>query len=251
LRHINGDWWPDRDQTCHRVSYDLNGAELAASYCEKHDLVIQAGGNVGVWPRYLRKTFANVWTFEPSTENYQLMLRNLSGVDVRSWNAALGERSGTCSMRLNPVNCGDDQTIEGAETPVFAIDDMDVNPDLIYLDVQGDELAVLQGAVDTLQRCKPVVAIERDEKFVKLKGDALPLLLALGYKTVETYGQDIILSTRPKLEPLPQRKHIRKFMTRTAAMNACRKAPDGVVADLKRLTWRHKNGAKTHFVVGD
>lgn len=251
MKRINDDWWPSRDEACHRVCYDLNGAEIASSYCEKHDLVIQAGGNVGVWPRFLRGMFSNVWTFEPSTENYNLMLKNLSGVDVRMWNAALGRRQGRCSMTLNPRNCGDDRTGPGKEIEVLAIDDLGVNPDLIYLDVQGDELGVLEGAVQTLGRCSPVVAIEHDRSLVAERGDAAAYLHSLGYSELERYGQDRIFSTRPPKPIAPRSKHVRKFFTQEAALAALRRAPDGVTIDIKRMTWRHKNGSKTHFVIGD
>jgi FkbM family methyltransferase len=251
LKRINDDWWPDRDEGCHRVSYDLNGADIASSYCEKHDLVIQAGGNVGVWPRFLRGLFSNVWTFEPSAENYQLMLKNLSGLDVRMWHAALGARTGSCSMTLNPRNCGDDRTAPGLEVEVIAIDSLGVNPDLIYLDVQGDELAVLQGAQETLSRCKPIVAFEHYAPYVEERGDPVALLLGLGYARVDSYGHDEIYSTKSYKQVESKSKLYRRFQTRDAALAAMRKAPDGVEVDQKRMMWRHKNGSKTHFIVGD
>ncbi len=178
------------------------------------------------------------------------MLKNLKGIDVRSWNAALGERRSKCSMRLNPRNCGDDRTVPGSDVEVLAIDDLGVDPDLIYLDVQGDELAVINGAIETLRRCKPVVAIERDRYCIKERGDALPALLALGYREIEKYGQDHILSTRSVVVP-ERSKLVRKFKTKQAALTAMRKAPEGTDIDHKRMTWRHKNGSKTHFIVGD
>lgn len=251
MKRIKDDWWPDRDDGCHRVSYDLIGAEIASSYCEKHDLVIQAGGNVGVWPRFLRTAFSNVWTFEPSIENYNLMLKNLSLIDVRMWNAALGARAGSCRMILNPRNCGDDRTSPGLETEVIAIDSLGVNPDLIYLDVQGDELAVLEGAVETLKRCEPIVALEQYPPYMLERGDPGALLFDLGYRQVDQYGHDNIFSTKSYTLVESKQKLNRRFMTYHAAIEAFRKAPEGVVKDQKRMTWRHKNGSKTHFVVGD
>lgn len=250
MKRINDDWWPDRDEACHRVTYDLNGAEIASSYCEKHDLVIQAGGNVGVWPRFLRKSFANVFTFEPSSENYELMLKNLKGSDVRSFNSALGARSGKCSMTLNPRNCGDDRTTTGSAIEVVAIDDLQVLPDLIYLDVQGDEAAVLEGARETLKRCKPIVALEHYAPYVRERGEPELLLFELGYNKVDQYGTDKFYSTKTYLKPESKSKLYRHFTTLQAAQEAMRKAPDGVEVDRKRMTWRHKNGSKTHFIVG-
>lgn len=251
MKLINGDQWPDRDEACHRVTYDLNGADIASSYCEKHDLVIQAGGNVGVWPRFLRTVFANVFTFEPSTENYSLMVKNLSGLQIRTWNAALGARNGHCAMSENPRNCGDDRTQVGEGTEVLTIDSLGVNPDLIYLDVQGDEQSVLEGARETLSRCKPIVGLEHYAPYVRERGDPVSVLLDYGYKKCDYYGTDLIFSTKTYLPAVTRSKLIRRFSTLNAALEAFRKSPDGVERDQKRMTWRHKNGAKTHFVVGD
>lgn len=193
MKQINGDWWPDRDKTCFQSSYTFSGADLAISFCKKRDLVIQAGGNVGVWPRYLRSQFGRVITAEPSLENYLLMIENVPvDLGVEMWNVALGEKAGKCGLRLNPDNCGDDQTVPGSEVPVVAIDDFHVDPDLIYLDIQGDELPALRGAVQTLVRCSPVVAIEVDGYQMRRHGDARPFLKNLGYRCVDRAHQDEI-----------------------------------------------------------
>jgi FkbM family methyltransferase len=204
----------------------------------------------------LRGIFSNVWTFEPSRENYELMTKNLSGLDVRMWNAALGAESGTCSMSCHPRNCGDDRTAPGTDIEVVAIDDLAVDPDLIYLDVQGDERVVLEGAIETLKRSKPLVAIEQDRHFVKARGSPMPLLFSLGYREINRYRQDAILSARKhhkKLKPElpPKTKLVRKFGTLGEALVAIKQVPSGVEVDSKRMVWRHKNGSKTHFVVGD
>lgn len=194
MQRINGDWWPDRDRTCHISSYNLEGADLALSFCKKTDLVIQAGGNVGVWPRYLRGKFNRVVTFEPSEENFELMLKNLSGVDVQMFNAALSDKPGRLGMKLNPQNCGDDQTTPGKDVVAMTIDDLLLDPDLIYLDIQGDELPALKGARETLERCSPVVAVEIDGHSMRRHGDPRPFLMGLGYKRVERAHQDEIFA---------------------------------------------------------
>lgn len=192
MKNIRGDWWPDRDRTCHGSSYNLRGIELTANLCKKLDLVIQAGGNVGVWPRELRKKFKRVITFEPSKENYALMTKNLSGLDVEMHFAALGDRAGKCGIKENPYNCGDDQTVPGGDVPVVAIDDLHLDPDLIYLDIQGDELPVLKGASKTIARCSPVIAVEVDGSSMRRHGDPRPYLKDLGYEVVDHAHQDEI-----------------------------------------------------------
>lgn len=191
-KSVRGDWWPNRDIVCHRVSYNFDGALLAIRRCKKFDLVIQAGGNVGVWPRFLKTVFREVVTFEPSEENYRLMVRNLEGAEIVHYHAALGAKEGFCAMKQNPKNCGDDQTIPGEGVGVMAIDSLGLAPDLIYLDIQGDELPALQGAVETIYAHSPVIALEYDPKLARRHGDPRKLLQDWGYRQVASYRQDLI-----------------------------------------------------------
>lgn len=194
---VRNDLWPARDETCHRIAYDFRGADLVARRCNSLDLAIQAGGCVGAWPRYLRTIFSKVYTFEPSPENYGLMLKNLEGLDIIKFNAALSDKVGRCGLKLNPRNCGDDQTIEGDEVETISIDSLAVSPDLIYLDIQGDEYFAIKGAVETIERCSPIVGIEVDNKLARLKGDAVALLKDLGYVQFGKSHQDWLFERLP------------------------------------------------------
>jgi FkbM family methyltransferase len=118
------------------------------------------------------------------------MLKNLGELDIRKFHAALSDKVGKCGMKLNPYNCGDDQTIQGDEVDTITIDSLEVDPDLIYLDIQGDEYFAIQGAKETLKRCSPIIGIEVDNKLASLKGDAVVLLKELGYVQFGKKGQD-------------------------------------------------------------
>ena len=194
---VRADLWPARDQTCHRVAYNFSGAALAIKRCRKLDLAIQAGGCVGAWPRHLRETFSRVYTFEPSSENFALMVKNLGDLDIQKFNAALSDKVGRCGLKLNPYNCGDDQTVAGDDVDTVTIDSLGVDPDLIYLDIQGDEYAALIGAAETLERCSPVIGIEVDNKLARHKGDAVALLKELGYVQFGKSHQDWLFERSP------------------------------------------------------
>lgn len=187
---VRDDCWPLRDTVCCNVAYDFKACDAALKRVKKFDLAIQAGGCVGVWPRYLRTYFQKVYTFEPSPENYALMRRNLGDMDIRCFNAALYHTVGRCGLLLSDRNCGDDRTMEGNDTETVTIDSLEVEPDLIYLDIQGDEYFALQGARETLKRCSPIIAIEVDNKLAKSKGDAVALLKDMRYVQFGKVHQD-------------------------------------------------------------
>jgi len=152
---------------------------------------------VGVWPRYLRTIFSKVYTFEPSAENYELMLKNLGDLDIVKFHAALSDKVGRCGLKVNPANCGDDQTTAGDEVDTLTIDSLKVEPNLIYLDIQGDEYFALKGAAETLERCSPIVAVEVDNKLARLKGDAVALLKELKYVQFGKVHQDFLFERLP------------------------------------------------------
>lgn len=175
------------------MAYQFEGADHAIRQCQKLELAIQAGGCVGAWPKYLRTKFRRVMTFEPSPENWELMKKNLSGVDVEIFNAALGEKSGFCGILENPKNCGDDRTTPDGGIRLVAIDDLNVDPDLIYLDVQGDEIRALKGASETLKRCRPIVGIEYDAKMFR-DGNPKEYLESVGYRMTKKHKWDMIFA---------------------------------------------------------
>jgi len=189
---VRDDCWPIRDTVCSNVAYDFKSCDAALRRVKKFDLVIQAGGCVGVWPRYLRTIFSKVYTFEPSPENFGLMRRNLGEMDIKQFNAALYHTVGRCGLKLNDRNCGDDQTVEGNEVDTVTIDSLNIDPDLIFLDIQGDEFYAIQGARETLKRCSPIIGIEVDNKLARLKGDAVALLKELGYVQFGKVHQDYL-----------------------------------------------------------
>jgi FkbM family methyltransferase len=125
---------------------------------------IQAGGNVGVYPRALAKHFDHVSTFEPNRENFECLLKNTNGNgNITKKRYALGEfkkKVGTASHEEG--NAGAVHvTNDGEDTIVAPIDDMVLDEcDLIWLDVEGYEEPALRGADRTIKRFKPAVIIE-------------------------------------------------------------------------------------------
>jgi FkbM family methyltransferase len=75
--------------------------------------------------------------------------------------------------------------IEEVHAPVVRLDDLALDPAFIKIDVEGAELAVLRGLLQTLRRRRPILLIERSGDFAAIEA----LLGAEGYGSC-TYRRD-------------------------------------------------------------
>ena len=123
----DGYWWPDQDVHCHQVvPRQVKDIELALRYVDSPRVCIQAGGNVGIWPKYLANIFEYVYTFEPDKENFECLEKNLEGiVNIGYWNAALGNDVSRGTLSGNKNNCGAYQIEPGNDFDIIKIDSLD------------------------------------------------------------------------------------------------------------------------------
>jgi FkbM family methyltransferase len=57
---------------------------------------------------------------------------------------------------------GKDYQVKETVFPVFRLDDLNLSPDFVKIDIQGWELKVLRGARETILRCHPVLVTEKN-----------------------------------------------------------------------------------------
>ncbi len=148
--------------------------EWSGDECDKlvslaEGLCLDVGANIG----YMSMAMAskcNVVAFEPQPELFRILEENC-GSNVVCHNVAVGNTSGRAFMprvRYNERNNfgGLGLVKEGfgtIEVPLVTIDSYEFQGvGLIKLDVEGFELQALQGAVNTIARCKPVLYVEDD-----------------------------------------------------------------------------------------
>ena len=206
MKLINGFFWPDSDRDCHPVILDqVKDIENVMQYIETYGACVQAGGNVGVWARYLAPLFRVVYTFEPNHENFQCLNANITDHNVIKFQACLGEAPDLVNVgsphRSEDLNCGAYQVIGKGNTPVMLIDSLGLKDcSLIYLDIEGYELFALKGAEKTIKDYKPVVSLEQ-KKLTNNYGCEIEaasdwLIEHHDYEVVERIHRDIILAPR-------------------------------------------------------
>jgi FkbM family methyltransferase len=122
-------------------------------------IAVDVGANIGIYTRYLARRCGpngRVVAFEPSPDNLARLkanVRNLPNVTVHA--SAVGDRSGSIPLYLSRDLNVDHRTYETAEArdridvPIVRLDDIFTpgsRVDLLKVDVQGFEGAVLEGA---------------------------------------------------------------------------------------------------------
>lgn len=199
IKREDGLIWPVRDrETTRAVMASIDDMNLAITYCKKHDIVVQAGGNCGAWPKYLAQTFRFVYTFEPDYENFYCLTRNCQEPNIFKYQAALGDYSDFVNLQKTCHNVGA-HYIEGkGPIPVMPIDSLHLPTcDCIFLDIEGYELKAILGAAKTIKKFRPVIHAEDkglSEKYGSNKGDIEKFLIStFNYTVVSRPHRDVVL----------------------------------------------------------
>lgn len=119
---------------------------------------VDVGANVGYFSLLVANAFpqAVVHAFEPHPLTFQVLRMNTwqLGDRVCAWPLALSDSKGTVALSTNPHNLGDTKGVPGRNrmrastiAPCLRLDDLidGMGVDLVKIDVQGAELAVLSG----------------------------------------------------------------------------------------------------------
>lgn len=169
--------------------------------------VVQAGGNLGIFPKYLSQQFQAVYTFEPEPELFEIMCHNAPERNIVKFQAALGNQRRLVGMSRVRRQQDGGNSHEGIThvsgdgiIPVMRIDDLCLPTcDLIYLDLEGYELFALMGARETIMRCRPVIACEINKSLEYMshtEEDVRTHVRLLDYQFVERVRSDEIFVPR-------------------------------------------------------
>jgi FkbM family methyltransferase len=150
---------------------------LFAQIVTPNSLVIDVGANIGAHTLFLAQAVGPrgfVVAIEPQRAVYQLLCTNLALNEVgnvRAIHAAAGQAQGQAHIPVydyaKPGNFGGvELTDEGGElVEVMSIDSLQLPAcQLLKIDVEGQEHAVIAGATETIARFKPVLYVENDRR---------------------------------------------------------------------------------------
>lgn len=192
--------WPDNDSKLIQVIDHVSDINRIMKHVDGNELCVQAGGACGLWPYRLADFFECVFTFEPDLENYQCLELNIKGKDnIVANQMALSNTSGSGSIQrhqseLDNVGAGYFEPGSG-DVNCISLDSFNIEScDLIQLDIEGHELEAIEGAAETIKRCRPVIVIEEKQLPQMSRDYKLPriLLESFGYREVDRVHRDVI-----------------------------------------------------------
>lgn len=144
------------------IASRLDAPQIISNYCENKETVFQCGGNVGVYPKLLSKIFQKVITCEPESLNFECLLLNCPENNITKLNVALGADNKMVSLRFDENNCGGHGVIEShGNIKMITIDSLNLDSlDLLMIDVEGFEIELLKGAIETIKKFHPIICSE-------------------------------------------------------------------------------------------
>jgi len=172
---------------------------LVQSLCDPDRVSLDIGADVGEFAIAMLASSRSVIAFEPRPAQARDLASMFTavGAAVRIEAVALSDQPGTTAMRVvesDPGRSTIDQEnvldtavggpVQSIEVAVKRLDDLRLEDvGLVKIDVEGHELAVLRGAVDTLQRNRPTIVVEAEERHhANAVADITALLTGLGYR---------------------------------------------------------------------
>ena len=163
------------------------------------EYIADVGAHVGLWSRPMmrRANTKYIWAFEPNSSVRECYVLNMGGFDNYSiYPVALGHKNMKGFLNVETDNSGNTNVhpTRTGNTEIRTLDSFNFEHlDYIKVDVEGFEYNFLQGAVDTLNRCRPFVHLEMKSKNMRnSKDDFYRFMKNIGYSQVMKIGAEVL-----------------------------------------------------------
>jgi FkbM family methyltransferase len=152
------------------------------------DVFFDVGANIGVYSLFAASLFPTmlIFAFEPMPENYEALSLNRNANGFKSiccMRCAVGNSCAQASLTCPDMMSGATgaQISEGGALSIrmMSIDGFFPKPTHVKIDIDGQELEVVKGMVNTLPHIKSILI----EVSSKSKGSITEILLAAGFST--------------------------------------------------------------------
>jgi len=196
-----GWWWPKHDTACWKyLSTRQQVPENVSNYVDKKRVLVQAGGNAGLYVKLYENIFDTIYTFEPDPINFYCLTKNTTAKTIK-FQGCLGNSPNLVNLSYDEINLkkpnsGGYRVKGSGDIPTIILDNLNLPiVDLIHLDIEGFEKFALLGSLETIKRCKPIIALELNglaKNYNHTDNDVKNLIKSLGYNEIGIVDDDAI-----------------------------------------------------------
>lgn len=156
-----------------------DSSDYLLDYLENSEVILDIGANIGqtsfniIGTQQKKGLNPVVHAFEPYPRTFKKLETNKtlnSAISVKTYNLGLGRKKGMLHMtQHSPLNSGGfrmtDESDNSISVPVISLDEFVsenqlTKIDFIKIDVEGFEVQVLEGALETLKTFRPILVFE-------------------------------------------------------------------------------------------
>lgn len=182
-------------------SYESEQVRFFEKIVKKDWVIFDIGAHVGFYTLLSAELVGKdgkVFSFEPLIDNYEYLKKHIeinNYKNITSLNVAVSNKDGSAFFRKGENTSMGHLTSNGEiKVRTITIDNLINNkklpiPDVLKIDVEGAELAVLKGAVNLLNGYHPIIFLSTHSSDIHKK--CCDFLLSLGYK-LQPFGIDNI-----------------------------------------------------------
>ena len=210
----HGWWFPDEDtHFCEMLDkniakgnkpvYQEPVRRRSLQFVKHKGMALDIGANIGLWSRDLCNQFESVMAFEPVAQFRNCLEKNVTAENLLVMPCALGNKETRIQMIVTEGNTGhshvDQNSFGSGDVEMHCLDYFKLEAvDYIKIDCEGYELPIVQGAEQTIKRCKPVMVVEQKlhedtGKTADTQFDAAELIKSWGARELARVRHDVIL----------------------------------------------------------
>ena len=183
--------------------YELGTNRILKKHLKEDFTVIEAGANIGSETLIISKllTKGKIYCFEPNPIVFERLKINISINELNNvavYDIALGESDEPVHFNIYPKGfCNQGMSSKYLDTPQtkkitvvqktldsFVIDNNIRSVDFIKMDIQGAEIDLIKGSIETIKNFRPAILTEADHYFSDIK---------VLYEMISSFGYDIYL----------------------------------------------------------
>jgi FkbM family methyltransferase len=150
--------------------YEPQETKIVKDLVKPGNICLDIGANIGYYTVLMSKLGGRVWSFEPEPSNVELLRKNveINNIYAHVFDIAISDDSGEQNLYLSDASHGMHRMYKSVHTgkkPIKInagqIDRFEFPKlDFVKIDVEGTELSVIKGMINTINKTKPNMMIE-------------------------------------------------------------------------------------------